>query len=214
MLEDLSVKLHDLLVQKVNMDQMLSDQEAMVVPHASGQGLFQRGAFAAHPALRQLCQCRSIAVTIHNRFEHCSSRNPYDIGRHAGKFQVRPLQHLVQAVDHGRAFPDQIGALPSQIPQVALWQWRNEAPTQQAMRQQFSKPVRILDIGLAPRHLFHVLSIHDEDDEARFQQIVEWLPELAGALQATCVISRLVNQADRASRSAVMVLNVRVSLRG
>ncbi len=72
-LEDLSVKLHDLLVQKVNMDQMLSDQEAMVVPHASGQGLFQRGAFTAHPALRQLCQCRSIAVTIHNRFEHCSS---------------------------------------------------------------------------------------------------------------------------------------------
>src|SRR5689334_11101983 len=30
----------------------------------------------------------------------------------------------------------------------------------------------------------------------------------------TCVISRLVNQADKASRSAVIVLNVRVSLRG
>ena len=53
---------------------------------------------------------------------------------------------------------------------------------QQPVGQQLGDPLGVLDVGLAARHLLDVRGIDHQDSEAALQQVVDRLPELAGAL--------------------------------
>jgi hypothetical protein len=48
--------------------------------------------------------------------------------------------------------------------------------------QQIGQSLSVLDIGLAAGHVLDVLGIHDQDLEMTFEQVLDRLPELVGAL--------------------------------
>ena len=50
------------------------------------------------------------------------------------------------------------------------------------MAQTVGQPLGVLDIGFAPRHVFDVLGIDQQELKLAFQDVVYRLPKLTGAL--------------------------------
>jgi hypothetical protein len=183
LLDNLVADCCDLLIQKVDMHQVLRNQKAVLRIHHTGERLLQERQFVAQAPLRQLSHRRRIRLTGNQCFQHPASRHPQDIGRNAGQFNVGILQHLLHPVDHPCALFDQCDAIAGQIAQVTLRLGWNEAGFQQAMHQQLGQPLGILDIGLAPGHMFDVLCVDQQHHNVALQQVVHRLPVLTRAFQ-------------------------------
>jgi hypothetical protein len=88
----------------------------------------------------------------------------------------------VQAVDGVGPILHRVAALADEVAQGALRSLRDEAAAQQAVAEQSGDPLRILDAGLMPGHIPDVLGVDHQQLEATFEQVVDRLPEFAGAL--------------------------------
>src|SRR5215471_21814176 len=71
---------------------------------------------------------------------------------------------------------DELATIPGEIPEVANLERWDKTPPQESMLQEFGNPSAVLHIGLAPRHLFDVGGIDQQDGEIPFEQIENGLP--------------------------------------
>src|SRR5215471_18606191 len=71
---------------------------------------------------------------------------------------------------------DELATIPGEIPEVANLERWDKTPPQESMLQKFGNPSAVLHISLAPRHLFDVGGIDQQDGEIPFEQIENGLP--------------------------------------
>ena len=77
------------------MGQHLTDQEGVMGPKASGQGLAQRRELPAQRATRQVGQDVGIAGALREGVEHGAPGDPEDITGHRRQLDARILEHLL-----------------------------------------------------------------------------------------------------------------------
>jgi hypothetical protein len=69
-----------------------------------------------------------------------------------------------------------LAPLPGPLTELALRGRRDETGAEQAMLEELSDPGAVLNIGLAPRNLFDVLSVHPHEGEPSFEQVPDRAP--------------------------------------
>ena len=99
-----------------------------------------------------------------------------------------------------------------QFAQLSLPDRGNEAGFQQAMLHQFGDPFRIILIGLPTRYFAEMLGVHQDHFKVGLQDVEDRFPVFCCTLHRTWITSWLINQSDNSSRSAVMVLKLRLLL--
>ena len=161
---------------------MRRQQEALMLPHVPGQRRLQFLALLLHAPAPQFRHRFGARLPLHQGGEHRLRRDSLQVGRHCRQLDVRALQHLLDPVHHPGALRHQVRPLPRQVAQVPLFPAGHEAGFQQPVPQQIGQPLGVLDVGLAARHLLHVAGIDQQQLDVPFQQIVDRLPVLAGAL--------------------------------
>ncbi len=121
---------------------------------------------------------RGIGLFLHDGFQNATARNPGEVGGYGTEFDVARFEHFVQAIDHTDTVADQLGALARQIAAIALFDRWNETGLEQTMLQEVGEPLGVLYIGLAPRHAFDMVRIHEQQREIAFQQVPDRFLEL------------------------------------
>src|SRR4029453_5182290 len=92
------------------------------------------------------------------------------------------FQHLLQTIHFCTMSIDELAAIPGEIPEVPNLDGRDKTPPQESMLQEFGDPSAVLHIRLAPRHLFDVGGIDQQDGEVPLEQIKNGLPVHARTL--------------------------------
>ena len=75
------------------------------------------------------------------------------------------------------------GSVPGQVTQFALPAWQNKAAFQQPVLQQLRDPLAVHHVALPPGHVLQALRIHQQDDKAALQDVVDRFPVHAGRLR-------------------------------
>ncbi len=88
----------------------------------------------------------------------------------------------MQAIGGGSPLLDQAGAIADELAQFALLTVGHVAGFQQAMTEQVSDPLRVVDVGLAARYGLQMLRVDQQQLEAFLEQVEYRLPVTAGAL--------------------------------
>src|SRR6266511_1066685 len=166
----------DLLFEKVVLSKQLAQQKAVMIVELSLQRALQLGNLVAQLTLGQLRQHRYVFLPGYQRFNHLASRHPQHITGHRAQFDVGGLQHFLDAVVDRISLLHQLGLLAGQIPKLALLTVRDKTRPEQPTLHQLRYPLRVLHVGLSPRHLLDVLRIDHPRFEMSFEQIEHRLP--------------------------------------
>jgi hypothetical protein len=75
-------------------------------------------------------------------------------------FDVGVLERLLHPQHVARLFTNQLFARAQQVAHFLGLRIRHEARPDQTVRQQFGQPHRIVDVGLAARHVLHMRGVH------------------------------------------------------
>ncbi len=175
---DLGADVVDALIELAQMAQHHPQDEALVGPDRSCEGGRQRRALLAQPSPGKLGHRRGIGLARHERSEDRAARGAADRG-HRGELEVRPLQHLGDAVQLVRALPHERRAIPHEFSQLALGTLRHEARPDQAVAQELGDPLGIAHVGLAARDRLDVAGVGHEEREAALEHVVYGFPERA-----------------------------------
>src|SRR6266545_2936492 len=166
----------DLLFEKVVLSEQLAQQKAVMIVKLSFQSSLQLGNLAAKLALGQIRQRRDILLPGNQPLNHLASRHPQHITGHRAQFDVGGLQHLLNAVVDRVSLLHQLGLLARQIPKLALLALRDKTRPEQPTLQQLRYPLRVLHVGLSPRHLLDVLGVDHPHLEMAFEEVEHRLP--------------------------------------
>ena len=153
-----------------------ADQERVKLVEAAFQRLAQLRELGAHPTLRHLREHRRVSRARAQRVEHRASGLAEDVGSDAVQLDPAVLQRLVQAVGLTLALGDLRLAITSELAQLTDRLGRNEAGTQQAGLGQSAQPLGIRDVGLAPRDLFDMTRVDQQQLEVVFEHMPHRLP--------------------------------------
>ena len=162
-----------------------------MIAHKPAQRFLQRRPFGAHAPARQRGHRRRVGLALDEGSEQRPGRDARDIGGDTGEFDVGSLQHLLQPVDHVGSLDHEVGALASEIPQVSLRTRGDEGGFDEPMAQQIGQPGGVLGIGLVAGDVLVVTGVDDPHLKGAFEEIVDRLPVLAGALHGDVRAAKL-----------------------
>src|SRR3954469_482746 len=131
---------------RVDAVQHRPSQEGVVLTEAAGECLCQQCAFAPHPGQGEISQCLRVAFPADQRFQHRPGRLTGQVRHHRRQLHPGVFQQLLQALDLPGAFPDDLGAVAVQIPQLPDRFRRHEPGPDQAVLDQLRDPLAVLDI--------------------------------------------------------------------
>src|SRR5579875_2926558 len=171
------------LIQLGDVLQLEAEQRPLVLPHAAFQRRREllRGRF--QPGGRQLGHGFGIRRAGHQGLQHGAPGDPHGVADHRSQLDIRPLQHLLDAVDLPGALSDQAAPIADQLLEFPLAPIGDEAPFEQPMLQQIGDPLRVTHVGLATRDRLAVFGVdYQELHPAVFQQVIDRFPEDPGRL--------------------------------
>ena len=142
----------DLVFEKVVLLEQLPQQKAVMLGQLSFQSALQLGNLAAQLALGQIRQHGDVFLSSDQRLDHLASRRPHHITGYRAQLDVGCLQHLLDAVVDRVSLLHQLSLLTRQIAQLALLAVGNKTRPQKPTLQQLRDPLRVLHVGLSPRH--------------------------------------------------------------
>jgi len=140
---DLSAQTGDSLVQIVDVAQVFSDHEAMVLTHAPRARLFALIARGAHASAREVRQAAGVGLAGDTGVEHVPRRRAPDVRGDASEFDVRVFKDLLHTVHDACLLSDEATAVAGQVAQRARGRRGDEAGPQQPMPQQAGDPGRV-----------------------------------------------------------------------
>src|SRR5215475_1830088 len=141
---------------------------------------------AGHPG-----QYRSVGFTTNQGRDHRSSAFAKRVTGDLRQLDVARFQDFDDPVVDAGPLSHQAFTIPSQFEQLANHRRRNEARTNQVMRQQIGQPLRVTDIGLVTRDRFDVQRVDQNYFERAFQDVEDWLPVDPSALNPDVSAVRL-----------------------
>lgn len=147
----------------------------MVGGKAATQRLCQWFHFRDKAAPRQLCQMFRIGFSGDQRVQHGTARDAQHIGDYVRQLDVGRFQQLMHTVSGLDPIPDEALTMAREIARVPDCWRRDETSTNQAMRQQIRDPLAVLHVGLPARHRLDVVRIGQDDLEAPFEEIENWV---------------------------------------
>ena len=120
LLGDLGVVGRDPRVQLAPVGQVLLDQEAQGPGQPSLQRLDQQLPLRPQLGVGQPGQLLRVGHALEHGIEHPLPRGAQQLSHDRPELDVRPFQHLLQALDHARPLSHQRRPPPGQLPQLAL----------------------------------------------------------------------------------------------
>src|SRR6266511_2859988 len=179
---DLGAHIRDVPIELIEPTEHRREDEPLVRADAPRQSLFEGGSLAAHPSPGEPGEGGRIGLALDERPEDRQAGHASDVGGDRGELDVGALEHLLDPVDLRRSVPDERGSVAGQLAQLAFGPGRDEARPQEAVAEEIGDPLRVTDVGLAPRHGLQVRGVDDEQLEAGLEDVVDRLPERPGAL--------------------------------
>ena len=138
------------LVQKIQMRENLSQQEAMMRKKPPLKSLSQNRQFLSQSSSGQLRQSFRAGAPREQGLQDRLSRDPHHIGSYRGKLDICRLQKFLQPIDFSGWLITQGLPIPCEISKIANGLWRDKASFEQRMSKQIRNPFTILDISLFP----------------------------------------------------------------
>ena len=88
----------NLFVQKVDVRELHRQQLPMVVVDEASQSLLEQRDLRAHASFREFCHRGWIHPPRDERLQHCTPRDPHNIGNHRGELDIGAFQHPLDAL--------------------------------------------------------------------------------------------------------------------
>ena len=159
-LVDLRLDALDPLTEGFPFVQILGQQKAMMISDPSFQGPLQFRNLTAQPPRASSANRSGSSWPRDDRLQHLPPGHPQRVRSHRTQLEIGLLQQLLDAIGHPVLALSQLRPVPRQVAQILDGRRRHEAPLQQPVLQQVGDPLAVLGVGLAPRHRFDVLRIH------------------------------------------------------
>ena len=138
----------------------------------------------AKPSASPISKDLRVLFARNEGFDHRTSRYAHHVCGYRAQLEVGVLERLVDAVRHRDLLVSQLGPLARQLTQFPQRWGGHEAPSEQAVLQQFRQPFGVLDVRLASWHASRMLVIAQYQHKPIGQQAPRRLPgrELAHLL--------------------------------
>ena len=172
----------DGLVERVDVAQVQLEHEAVMRADVPAQGFEQFGAAGLDAGADARGQPFGIGLAVDDRLQHRAPALAQDVAEHDTELEVGVLEHLVDALDMGRALAHELLARARERAQLLHRHRRHEAGADQAVGQQVRQPHRVVDVGLAPGHVLDVRGVGQHQLEVAFEHVPHRLPVHAGGL--------------------------------
>jgi hypothetical protein len=179
-LADRGVDLGDRGLERIDLAEVETEQQALVSRQAATQGFDDLGARGPDPGADPAGEAFGIALALGQSVEDGAPARPHDVREHRAELEVGRLQEPVDPLHVRGLLPGQLLAGAGEVAQRLDRHRRHEAGADQAMRQQVGQPRRVVHVGLAAGHVLDVPRVGEHQLERLGQNRPDRLPVDAG----------------------------------
>ncbi len=160
---DPRLKLGDCLLQVADVVQVQAAEHRVMLAEPALQRHRQVRDLAPHLPLRQVRQYRAAPLPVNQGLDHLPPGLRRDRGGDRVDLDPRVLQHVTEPGNLADPLLGNLRPVADQVPHRLDPGRGNEAAPQQPALQQLRQPLRVRQVGLAPRDVLHVPGVADQN---------------------------------------------------
>jgi hypothetical protein len=187
----------DGLIQRIDMTQVKLEHEAVMGANVAAQRLAQLGAAGLDATVDARDQALGISLAVDDGLRHCAPALAQEVAEHDAELEVGVFEHFLDALDVCAPLAHELLAGARERAQFLHGDRGHEARPDQAVGKQVGQPRRVIDVGLAPRHVLDMRRVGWRQLEVAFQDMPDRLPVHASRLHGDVLDAKAIEPIDQ-----------------